>query len=249
MDIITLAAVTLLGFVGGIYGTLVGGYALLIVPALIFLGLSPQEAIATDKIASLAMVVTGWSVFHRKKLIDYRIGGFTAFFGMIGSVIGTFLLLETGTEVLKKIISIATIVLLFVITLKKDAGTTPREKKISRREWALGALFSFAIGIYGGFYGGGFATLQTYVLILLYGQTFIEAAGTRKIMGFLVVLVPAIILGLNGKIVYSVGLPLLVASSLGAYAGAQYSTKLGNVWIKRMFFAVVLLMAAKLLIA
>lgn len=248
MDIITLALVTILGFVGGIFGTLVGGYALLIVPALIFLGLSPQEAIATDKIASLAMVVTGWSVFHKKKLINYKIAGFTAFFGMLGAVIGTLLLLEAGTDLLKKIISVATILLLFVIMLKKDAGTARIEKNIGRREWALGAILSFAIGIYGGFYGGGFATLQTYVLILLFGQTFIEAAGTRKILGFLVILVPAIILGLNGKIVYSVGLPLLVASSLGAYIGAQYSTKLGNVWIKRMFFAVVLAMAIKLLV-
>lgn len=246
MDIIILAAVTVLGFFGGIYSATVGGYGLLVVPALIFLGVPPHEAIGTDKMAAIGITLTSWAVFHKKKLVDYKVGSFTALFAVLGSVVGAVLLLGMGTEDLKKAISIATVAMLAVIMLKKDAGMVRRERGTRRHEWVLGAILSFAVGIYGGFYGGGFATLQSYVLILLFGQTFIESAATRKVASILVIGVTAVILGMNGKIDYALGIPLTISSSLGGYLGAHYATKLGNVWVKRMFFAVVLLMSAKL---
>ncbi len=35
---------------------------------------------------------------------------------------------------------------------------------------------------------------------------------------------------------------------IGSYFGAHYSDRIGNVWLKRMFFVIVLIMAVKLLI-
>lgn len=248
MDLITFIAALAVGFVGGAYSATVGGYALLVVPTLIFLGLSPHEAIATDKVANLGMAATSWSVFHKKKLVNYKIGAFTAIFGVAGAVAGAFLLLETGADAVKKIIAIATIVLLFIIMAKKDAGVLNQNKSPSKLGWALGAILSFAIGVYGGFYGGGYATIYSYLLILLFGQTFLESAGTRKIGTFLITLASVIVLGAGGKIVYSLAIPLLIVSSMGAYAGAHYAVRLGNVWVKRAFFVAVLAMAIKLLV-
>jgi uncharacterized membrane protein YfcA len=41
---------------------------------------------------------------------------------------------------------------------------------------------------------------------------------------------------------------MFVGCCIGSYVSAQYSDRLGNVWIKRLFIMIVLIMALKLLI-
>ncbi len=247
MDIISLAIIVVLGFIGGMYASLVGGYALLVIPALIFFGLPPHEAIATNKFAALAIAIVGLAEFSRKKLVDYKVGVLIGIPAAIGSIVGTYVLLGTSALIVNKIIAFATIAILLVIMVKKDVGLVKKNVKPTIFTWIAGALLMFATGVYGGFYGGGFAIPISYLLILFFGQTFIECAGTRKIASIMIILPALIILGLNGLIVYSVGIPLLVSSSVGGYISAHYSTKIGNLWVKRLFFVVVLVMCLKLL--
>lgn len=248
MEFVSIALLSILGFVTGMYSTIVGGGALLMVPAMIFFGMGPHEAIATNKFSNIGANLAGWSEFHTKKLINYKIGAFTAFFAVSGSIVGSLVLIETDAGSVKKIISVATLILLGVIMLKKDAGIMPQKKALSTPEWIGGAVLSFGIGLYGGFYGGGFATLYSYLLVLLFGQTFLESAGTRKIGGLLILVSSALILGWNNLIAYSVGLPVFAATTVGSHIGAHYSTRIGNKWIKRMFFAAVLLMSLELIL-
>jgi uncharacterized membrane protein YfcA len=49
----SLTAVFLVGVAASVIGTMVGGGSLLSIPLLIFLGLPPQVAIATDRFAAL----------------------------------------------------------------------------------------------------------------------------------------------------------------------------------------------------
>jgi len=49
-------------------------------------------------------------------------------------------------------------------------------------------------------------------------------------------------------IIYSLGISLFMGTFIGSYIGTHYSDKIGNVWIKRLFFVVVLIMAIKLII-
>jgi uncharacterized membrane protein YfcA len=56
------------------------------------------------------------------------------------------------------------------------------------------------------------------------------------------------IFAVHGVIIYSMGISLFLGTFLGSYIGAHYSDKIGNVWIKRLFFVIVLIMAIKLII-
>ena len=68
-SIIFIAAVFAAGF-----GTLIGGSSIVTIPALILLGLPPHTAIGTDRFGIIGVGISGWYEFHRKRLIDYRIG-------------------------------------------------------------------------------------------------------------------------------------------------------------------------------
>ncbi len=89
---------------------------------------------------------------------------------------------------------------------------------------------------------------KDYILILLFGQTFLGSAATRKLPMTISSGIAAIIFALNGAIFYPMGMGLFISSSVGAYIAANYSDRIGNVWIKRSFFFVVFFMGVKLLI-
>ena len=51
----------------------------------------------------------------------------------------------------------------------------------------------------------------------------------------------------HGAINLPLALVMFAGSCIGSYMSAQYSDRIGNVWIKRIFIGVVLIMAMKLL--
>jgi uncharacterized membrane protein YfcA len=82
----------------------------------------------------------------------------------------------------------------------------------------------------------------------LFRQTFLECAATVKIAALLITAMAASIFAINGAIHYSLAAAMFIGAFIGSYIGAHYSDKIGNVWIKRLFFVIVLVMAIKLLI-
>ena len=106
---------------------------------------------------------------------------------------------------------------------------------------------SFFLGIYGGFYGPGTATFLSYILILLFRQTFLESAATVKIAMLFVTIVAALIFAINGAVDYYLASSMFAGGFIGSYIGAHYSDRIGNVWIRRLFIAVVLIMVTKMI--
>jgi uncharacterized membrane protein YfcA len=135
---------------------------------------------------------------------------------------------------------------LFVF-FKSDVGIINVKLKITSREYLLGAVLFFLIYIYMGFYGAGAGTFLMYVLILLFGQTFIESAATNKIASLTGMIISVAVFALNRAIDYSLGAVLFIGCLIGSYLGARFSDKIGNIWIKRFFFVLVLVMSIRLL--
>jgi hypothetical protein len=51
----------------------------------------------------------------------------------------------------------------------------------------------------------------------------------------------------HGAICLPLALVMFAGSCVGSYVGAHYSDRIGNVWIKRLFIGIILIMAMKLL--
>lgn len=85
------------------------------------------------------------------------------------------------------------------------------------------------------------------MLILFFGQTLLEGAATRKIAQFISTAMAIVIFAIVGVIHYPLGIALFIGNLIGSYIGAHYSDKIGNIWIKRLFIVIVLIMAVKLL--
>jgi len=245
---ITLLVVFLVGVISASFGTLVGGGTLLTIPTFIFLGLSPESAIATNRFGANGLIIAGLYEFNKKRLVNYKIGFIICIPALLGSFLGAIILLQIINElILKYLIVIVTILILSFIIFKPKIGIEKTKLFIKKTDYLSGIALSFLIGINSGLYGAGSGTFLSYVLILLFGQTFLESAATRKIPTLFSSLIATLIFILASAIIYPIGISLFIGNLIGSYLGAHYSDKLGNVWIKRLFIVIILIMVIKLI--
>src|SRR3989344_5032405 len=188
-----LIIIFLVSIIGTFYGTIVGGAAILVVPVLIISGLPPQIAVATAKLNALGLTTSGIYTYNKGEKVNYKIGLTLAIPMTIGSVIGSYILLATPDNILKfVIIGIMAVIILFTL-LHRKLGIENRKKSITTLGWLTASILSFFFGIYIGFFGGGVGTLLSFMLLAIFGQTFLESAGTRKVMALPAVIVSLII--------------------------------------------------------
>ncbi|MBN1105419.1 MAG: sulfite exporter TauE/SafE family protein [Deltaproteobacteria bacterium] len=243
-----LLIIFVVGAVAGFFGSLTGGGGLITVPALILAGLPPHIAVATNRLGSVGLFSTSWYKFHQKGSIDYRIALVVGIPFLIGSVFGARLLLQVDEALLKRFIALFTLLILAFMAFRSDVGIRKRQRSIRGWEYLLGGTLAGIIGIYAGFYAPGFGLFLAYVQILLFGQTFIESAATWKIGAVLFSVTTSVMFAFNDLILYPAAVVLFAGMSAGSYLGAHYSDRIGNVWVKRFFVAVVLITTLKMAI-
>jgi hypothetical protein len=236
--------IALIGLISGFVGTNTGGGALLSIPSLIFVGIPPDAAIATSRVASTGTMMAGIYKFHQGKKINYQIGIPAALFSSIGALIGASCLKYISPEFLKKSVGFVNLIILGVMILRNREFSGPDlGEKWTKR---LGIALFLLTGFLGSLLAGQ-AIFTTYVLILFFGQTFTEAAGTRKIAGIATSIVSTIIYALTGVIDYRYGAILISTTSLSSYFGSTLGLRMGEQWMARLFYLVVLFSSLKLI--
>lgn len=218
------------------------------VPLLMFFGLSPQTAIGTSKFRSIVATSVGTYNFAKHKLIDYKVGLMMVASLVSGTAIGSSVVISLNEELVKKSIAVFTLIILVFIIFRKDVGMVEKKVEITAKSWIIASIIIFFIGIYAGFFGGGYGAIMSYVLLFIFGKTFLQSAGTRKIPGIASDIVAFAIFAINGFFHFTYGLTILVGSSIGAFIGSLYAPKIGNRMIKYGFIIIVFIMAIRLLL-
>ncbi len=247
MDVVSLVIIFLLGLFGSFAGTAVGGFGLLIVPALIFLELPSASAVATCRIGLLAGNATSLYKFHQSKKINYTIGIPLIIISVIGAYIGSKLLLSTPSEIFEKVFGVFILFILILTYLKKDMGI---EKKPMPNTFiqSIGYSIQFLVAGLSAFFSGGSGILGRIILMLFFGQTFLESAGTRKLQSAAVGITSAAVYILSGDINWHYAIVLVVSIALGSYFGSIYALNKGDTWVRKVFMFVVFLAAIKMLV-
>jgi uncharacterized membrane protein YfcA len=247
LNILHLVITFVVGVIACSYATLSGGRGLLTIPTLILLGLPPHTAIGTDRLGGIGMNIAGWYEFHQKGMVNYKIGLTIVVPALMGSILGANLVLQINETVLRRVVASITILAMALIILRPKIGIERVKSTTNTRDYVFGAILSFFTFVYHGFYGVGAGSLLAYVLVLLFGQTFLESAATRKIANLMATVMGSTVFVLEGVVSYPLGIALFSGCFVGSYIGAHYSDKIGNVWIRRLFLVIVLIMAIKLL--
>ena len=239
---VSLIANTFSAFAGG-------GAGLLQLPVLIFLGLPFSVALATHKLASVALGV-GASLRHvREKTLDWRFSAMILLSGIPGVILGANLIIQVPDRFAEILLGILTAGLGIYSWLKPGLGLQTRHLHRNRRGYLLGALVLFLIGILNGSLTSGTGLFVTLWLAGWFGLEYKRAvAYTLVLVGLFWNGSGALTLGLQGAIKWEWVPVLLLASVLGGYLGAHLSIIKGNRLIKRAYEVVTLLTGIKLIL-
>jgi uncharacterized membrane protein YfcA len=226
-----------------------GGAGLIQLPALIFLGLPFGIALATHKVASVALGI-GATVRHfREKSLERRFTLFILATGLPGVVLGASLILRVPDRVAQIALGLLTMGLGVYSALHPGLGQAHVPAHRDRRGLAFGGLVLFSIGVLNGSLTSGTGLFVTLWLVRWFGLDYRRAvAYTLVLVGMFWNGAGALTLGLLGEIRWDWLPALLLGSLLGGYLGAHLAIVKGNVWIKRVFEAITLLVGFKLIV-
>ena len=242
---LALILVFLVSIFASFFGAMVGGGGLITIPLLIFLGLPPQVAIASNKFGSLGLRFASlYRYWKANKIIWSYIAPLTIL-SVVSAFIGAQLLIELNNELLSKIVGIAIVVILPFIFFSKGMGV--KRFKVSKLRKRIGYFLYLIVAIWHAFFGGGGGTLTYYVMMVFFGFPIIKGNATQKIPGLALTIIALIIFGIHGIINYLYGFVVLVGMSIGGYLGAHTAVKKGDVWVKTVFAIVVIASAVKLI--
>ena len=244
IDIVTVLLLLLFGFLGAFLNSIVGGGGLITVPALLFVGLPPVTAIATNKLAASMGNLTSMLTFLRAGKIDLKLLGpiLPLVFG--GSMLGAWTVNFISPDLLKPLVLIMLIAVLIYTVIKKDWGSQEEQKKLTLKNGFLffGALV--LIGFYDGFLGPGTGSFIIFVFLMM-GFDFLQASGNAKLLNFVSNLAALIMFLLLGAVNFTYGFIMGFSMILGAFAGARFALGRGTTYVRLLFIVVTTLLIAK----
>jgi len=238
-------------FVANMMSALAGGGAgLLQLPALLWLDLDFPVALATHKIATVFLGLGATARLYKDThLLDKMLAFWIASAGMIGTVLGAYVIIHVPGHIATLALGVLIIALGIYSALKRDMGIDYALKNQSLKGRIIGCAIIFTIGLMNGSITAGSGLFVTLCLILWWGMDYKRAvAYTMILVGIFWNASGAVaLIALGEPVKLDWLLILIVGSFLGGYAGSHLGLVKGNTVIKYVFVSVTLLSGASLL--
>lgn len=249
MSILDQLVLFVISLVANVFSAFSGGGAGLIqLPALIFLGLPFAIALATHKIASVALGIGATLRHLREDSLERRMACFILATGLPGVLLGAHLILGLSDKTAEIALGILTAGLGLYSWLRPQLGQQNRPIHRNRSGFLVGGSMLFGIGILNGSLTSGTGLFVTLWLVRWFGFDYRRAvAYTLVLVGMFWNGAGALTLGLLAEIRWDWLPALLAGSLLGGYLGAHLSITKGNRWIKRVYEIVTLLIGVSLI--
>ncbi len=233
------------GLLSGFLGATVGGGGLISLPALLFLGFPPQYAVAINKVGDVGAFIPAVIKYSDSKKIDWRMAIPLAIITILGSMIGTQIMVRLETEFLEIFIGIMILVFLPFFFFSKSIGLKQVNKSKTRK--TIGIIIFSLLAIQGAIVGAGGATVILMVMMYFFGYEIIRGYATNTPAQLFAGLVPAVIYSFYGFIELWPAIIIFAGTLLGGFIGANTALERGNRWIKNLFTLVIIASVIKIL--
>ncbi len=227
-------------------GVSTGGLSLVTVPLLILVGLTPHQAVATNMFALIFMSLSGTAGFASEvKKTPLSLIAKLSVLTAIASFAGAGIVLAVDETVLRSVIAIVVLAVTVLVFLNRGLGLAERPAAPGRK--TAGWIAVFILGIYGGFFSGAYITILTYIFILLWGMSFMRAAGLTKVLNVFSSAAACVYFIHSGAVNFTYAAPLSAAMFAGGYVGARIAVLKGNLWLRNIFLTAAAAMSLLLL--
>lgn len=233
----------IVGLVGNVVGTLVGGGGLISLPAMLLMGLPVHSAIGANKVSNTVSSLTSFFVIFKQKEVSGReamsVIAFCLSGGILGGLIASFLSSDTLTIIAILLLSFA------FITSFMGKGNFEGSEPLHVNKKTGPALLG--IGVYDGMFGPGSSTLALY----LYASqkiAYIRAVGLARIGVFASCFGASITYISTGKIMWPITLCLMLGAVVGAQLGVRLARKLKSNQVQLLLRLVTVLLIVQIVV-
>jgi len=228
------------GLFAGAINAVAGGGTFISMPVLIYAGLPSVPANASSTVAlfpgSLASIYAFRKDFKGFDNIPLK---YLIALSLIGGCIGALLLVFTPSSSFDKIIPWLVLVGGFTFIFGKQLSRLLQSRLTISRSVML--VTQFILGIYGGYFGGGAGIMMMAAWSLL-GLSDIKLINANKtLLVGAANSIAVVIFILSGKIWWPQTCIMLIATTIGGYAGAYYSRRLNQVVLRAVISGLIVI--------
>lgn len=233
------------GVVAGFVDSIAGGGGLLTIPALLWAGLSPAQALATNKLQSSFGSFSATLKFTRSGEVQPREMVAMIVCTFLGSAAGATLVQLLDSDFLRHVIPILLITIAGYVLLSPRIGEEDARQRIAKRTFALTA--GIGIGFYDGFFGPGTGTFFALAFVTLLGFNLRKATAHTKVLNFTSNIAALLFFLIGGHIQWVIGIVMGVGQYFGAWLGAHMVIRNGSRIVRPMLVVASVAITARLL--
>jgi uncharacterized membrane protein YfcA len=244
MSLGVIAALFIIAVVAGCVDAIAGGGGLLCVPALLWAGLSPAQALATNKMQSCFGTGSAAYHFYRAGCLDIGRVRPMIVAVFIGALAGTLLVQHIDPAFLRGILPILLVTIAVYFLVKPAIGDEDSRQRISF--FAFGLSAAPLIGFYDGFFGPGAGSFYTVALVELLGFSLTRATAHTKLLNVTSNVASVLAFLWGGQIQWAVALVMAVGQIIGGRLGSQFVLSKGAGLVKPLLVVMSLILTIKL---
>ncbi len=230
--------------IAAIIDAIAGGGGLLVLPALLFVGIPPAAALATNKLQGSFGTVTAMLNFRRQGALKLRSMLLPMALTLLGSAAGTLLIQHLDKDLLSGLIPILLLIFSLYFLFSPRVGDENAKQRISVFTFSI--TIGFGVGFYDGFFGPGTGSFFAFGYVALLGYNLRKATAEAKALNFTSNITSLLVFTLGGQIIWSLGLLMACGQVLGGYIGSHLVLKHGTALIRPMLVIISLIISSKL---
>ncbi|HIK37259.1 MAG: sulfite exporter TauE/SafE family protein [Geminocystis sp.] len=246
MTFIQLIILVTIFFITAFVGVVTGSNSLITVPVMLQFGIEPAVAIATNMFGLIFLSIGGVIPFLKTGFMRRKDIPLLTTLTLFGSLLGAILVLIVPPKQFPFLISLF-LIAITVFSIFNSSGKNHKTypKTVSAVSKNIAYLLTFLLGIYGGFYSGGYVTTLTACYVGFLGMTFVEAVAVTKLLNVFSSLIATVVFMVKGLIDYPLAIVLSITMFCGAYLGGKFAIKMNEIFLKKLFITVVIALAIK----
>lgn len=232
-------------FVGGILGTLSGGSGMITMPLLLLSGISPIQALATNKLQACFGSFTGALHYYKSGLVDLGQSRSYMLIAFVFSGIGTLAVQYISPDRLSVLLPFAMIGVGLYLLFAKNLGDDNHTRQTHP---VVLYVFCALAGLYGGLLGVGIGTFVIAILISMGGYGFRKALAHSRWIVFSINFISMLVFIISGHVLWLLGVMMCIGQLLGSSLGAKMAIKHGAKLIRPLVIGLCFVMSIQLLI-
>ncbi|AOS96924.1 hypothetical protein AUP74_01487 [Microbulbifer aggregans] len=243
---LTYLLLTAVGFAAGFISSIAGAGGMITLPALLWAGIPPLDALGTNKFQSVFGTLSSTHNYFRSGHLDFRPLWPGLLAAVVGAALGTWTVTRLGGEQLQTLLPILLIAIAIYFAISPRIADVDSQPRMSNGLFNL--LIGGGVGFYGGFFGPGMGSIYALAFAALLGYNMRRATAHTKPLVLATNFTSMVIFIAGGHLLLGLALCMGLAQMIGARLGSNMVIARGAMLVRPAIILATVAIAIKLLL-